>query len=190
MARRQAGKPFIKMANGMSANNLSDFSRVNQRLLQSRFLLQQTRDLAQDFLSPLQYDALINAVLMHLQLALIFYWRELASYSRLKNAYQIYSLQDLKDELSKHHQYSQMVEELIELDATRGSWLRRLQTAIDDLTASDAPQPEAKAFVVKDNQIPLVQIEEDQLLSLDDLEKITQEFIQLAQRQRVVLAEF
>jgi hypothetical protein len=180
----------MTMANGMSANKVSDFSRVNQRLLQSRFLLQQARNLSQDFLSPLQYDALINSVLMHLQLALIFYWRELGSYSRLKSAYQIHSLQDLKTELNKQNLHSQTVEELIDLQAVRGSWLGRLQAAIDDLTLSESPQLEAKAFVVDGNQIPVVQIEEDEMLSLDDLEKIIQEFMLLTQRQRVVLAEF
>jgi hypothetical protein len=190
MAKPLAGKLFINLANGMSVNKVSDFARVNQRLLQSRFLLQQARNLSQEILSPLQYDALINSVLMHLQLALIFYWRELGSYSRLKNAYQIQSLQDLQSELSKQNLHSQMVEELIDLQSAPGSWLRRLQLAINQLTLSESPQPETKAFVTDDNQIPLVQIEEDQSLSLDDLEKMIQEFILLTQRQRVVLAEF
>lgn len=190
MAKQLAGKLFINLANGMSANKVSDFSRVNQRLLQSRFLLQQARNLSQEFLSPLQHEALINSVLMHLKLALIFYWRELGSYSRLKNAYQIQSLQDLQAELKKQNLHSQTVEELIDLQAARGSWLRRLQTAINDLTLSESPLPEAKAFAVNDNQIPLVQMEDDESLSLDDLEKLIQEFMLLTQRQRVVLAEF
>jgi hypothetical protein len=190
MAKRLAGKLFINLANGMSVNKVSDFSRVNQRLLQSRFLLQQARNLSQEFLSPLQYDALINSVLMHMQLALVFYWRELGSYSRLKNAYQIQSLQDLQSELSKQNLHSQIIEELIDLQSAPGSWLRRLQLAINQLTLSESPQPEAKAFVTDDNQIPLVQIDEDQSLSLDDLEKMIQEFMLLTQRQRVVLAEF
>lgn len=180
----------MTMANGMSANKVSDFSRVNQRLLQSRFLLQQAQKLSQDFLSPLQHDALINSVLMHLQLALIFYWRELGSYSRLKNAFQVQSLQDLKNKFIEQNLYSQEIEELIDLQSTRGSWLCRLQAAIDELTLSESPQPEAKAFSVADNQIPLVTIEEVETLSLNDLEKIIQEFMLLTQRQRVVLAEF
>lgn len=177
-------------ANGMSLNKVSDFSRVNQRLLQARFLLQQARSLPQDSLSPLQHDALINSVLMHLQLALVFYWRELGSYSRLKNAYQIQSLQELQLELSKQNLHSQMVEELIDLQSSRGSWLHRLQSVINGLTVSEVPQPEAKAFVVDDNQIPLVQLEEEKSLSWDDLEKLIQEFMLLTQRQRLVLAEF
>ncbi len=180
----------MNLANGMSANKVSDFSRVNQRLLQARFLLQQAQNLSQAPLSPLQHDALINSVLMHLQLALVFYWRELGSYSRLKNAYQIQSLQELQSELGKQNLHSQMVDELIDLQSYRGSWLHRLQSVIHDLTVSDVPQPEAKAFVVDDSQIPLVQLEEEKSLSWDDLEKFIQEFVQLTQRQRVVLAEF
>ena len=190
MVRRLDGKLFLTMANGMSVNKVSDFSRVNQRLLQSRFLLQQAHKLSQDFVSPLQHDALINSVLMHLHLALMFYWRELGSYSRLKNAFQIQSLQDLKNELIAQNLHSQVVEELIDLQAARSSWLCRLQAAIDDLTLSESPQKEAKAFVLDDNQIPVVMIEDVELLSLDDLEKIIQEFMLLTQRQRVVLAEF
>jgi hypothetical protein len=190
MEKRQDGKRFIKMANGMSVNKVSDFSRVNQRLLQSHFLLQQARKLSQDFLSPLQHDALLNSVLMHLDLALLFYWRELGSYSGLKSAYQLTSLKELQNELSKQALHSQMVDELVDLQATPGSWLYRLQSAINLLSLSEAPQPEAKAFVVDDNQIPLVQIEDDDSLSWSDLEKIIQEFMLVTQRQRVVLAEF
>jgi len=180
----------MNLANGMSVNKASDFSRVNQRLLQSRFLLQQARTLSQDFLSPLQYDALINSVLMHLQLALIFYWRELGSYSRLKNAYQFQSLDDLQAELIKQNLHSQIVEELVDLQSTPGSWLRRLQSAIHQLTLSESPQPEAKAFVVNENQIPLIHLDEDESLSLDDIDSFIKEFMLSTQRQRSVLAEF
>lgn len=195
MAKPRAGKRFTTMANGMSVNKVSYFARVNQRLLQARFLLQQARSLSKDFLPPLQHDALTNSVLLHLQLALVFYWRELADYSQLKNAYQIQSLQALQKELEQQNKHSQAVEELANLQSTRNSWLYKLHMAIEELTLSEHPQPEAKAFIEKkspqnDKMISIVEIDEVDVLGWDDLEKIIQDFMLLTQRQRAVLAEF
>lgn len=190
MAKRQAGKPFTSLANGMSVNKVSDFSRVNQRLLQSGFLLQQARQLSVQEFSPLHHEAALNAVLLHLQLALVFYWRELGSYCQLKTAWQFNLLEDLRDELQKQNRYSRSVEELTDLKSDKQSWLHRLQYAIDQLSLPVSPQPEAKAFISDDNIIPLVQLQEENKLTLDDLEFFIDQFKQLIQRQRNELAEF
>jgi len=174
----------------MSVNKISDFSRVNQRLLQAKFLLQQTRQLSQDLLPPLHQDAMINAVLMHFELALIFYLREIASSSRLKMAYQISSIDQLQTEMAAQSSHSQSVDELVELKANRSSWLSLLLGAIRNLSSSTPPQPEAKAFSNNENQIPLVQIEDEPEIDVDQLEIFLREIMLLIQRQRLVLAEF
>lgn len=182
------------MANGMSANKVSDFSRVNQRLLQAKFLLQQAQIQSQELLSPIQIEALINSVLWHLQSCLQFYVRELASYSKLKNAWQLESFVELSALLKTEGKSSQALDEILDLQSSRASWLYRLQTALHELSQSESPQPEAKAFVVEPagdlNQIPLVNIEEDDELHFEDLANIIRELTQLIQRQRLVLAEF
>jgi hypothetical protein len=174
----------------MSVNKVSDFSRVNQRLLQSGFLLQQARDLSNQHFSPLHHEAALNAVLLHLQLALVFYWREIGSYCQLKMAWQFNSLDDLQTELQKQNRHSRSVEELMDLKLDKKSWLYRLQYAIDQLSLSVTPQPEAKAFVTDDNIIPLVQLQEDTKLELDDLAFFIDQLTLLIQRQRNELAEF
>lgn len=174
----------------MSANRVTDFSRVNQRLLQARFLLQQARLQTQELLSPIQIEALINSVIWHLQSALQFYVRELAGYSKLKNAHQLHSLVELSNELHKQHKSSQAVDEIIDLKSARGEWLYRLQKAIQIRAESETPKPEEKAFAVDENKIPLANLDEDDDLHLDDLEIIIRELTQLIQRQRLVLAEF
>ena len=197
MARRQVGKPFIKTASGMSANKVSDFSRVNQRLLQAKFLLQQAQIQSQELLSPIQIEALINSVLWHLQSCLQFYVRELAGYSKLKNAWQLESFVELSAVLKEAGKSSQALDEILDLQSERASWLYRLQDALRNLSQSVSPEPEAKAFIVEPtldannaNQIPLVNIEEDDELHFDDLTHIIRELTQLIQRQRLVLAEF
>ncbi len=194
MAKRQVGKPFIKTANGMSANKVSDFSRVNQRLLQAKFLLQQAQIQSQELLSPIQIEALINSVLWHLQSCLQFYVRELAGYSKLKNAWQLESFAELSALLKTEGKSSQALDEILDLQSSCASWLYRLQHALVELSQSESPQAEAKAFVVEPagdlNQIPLVNIEEDDELHFDDLTNIIRELTQLIQRQRLVLAEF
>lgn len=194
MAKRQVGKPFIKTANGMSVNKVSDFSRVNQRLLQAKFLLQQAQIQSQQLLSPIQIEALINSVLWHLQSSLQFYVRELAGYSKLKDAWQLESFAELSALLKTEGKSSQALDEILDLQSSRASWLYRLQTALRELSQSESPQPEAKAFVVEPagdlNQIPLVNIEEDDELHFEDLANIIRELTQLIQRQRLVLAEF
>lgn len=194
MAKRQVGKPFIKTASGMSANKVSDFSRVNQRLLQAKFLLQQAQVQSQELLSPIQIEALINSVLWHLQSSLQFYIRELAGYSKLKNAWQLNSFAELSKLLTLEGKSSQSLDEILALQNESGSWLNRLQTALNDLSQSEAPQPEAKAFIVDEkvesNQIPLVDLSDDNELHLDDLGNIIREWARLIQRQRLVLAEF
>ena len=194
MAKRQVGKPFIKTANGMSANKVSDFSRVNQRLLQAKFLLQQAQIQSQELLSPIQIEALINSVLWHLQSCLQFYVRELAGYSKLKNAWQLESFDELSALLKTEGKSSQALDEILDLQSSCASWLYRLQHALVELSQSESPQAEAKAFVVEPagdlNQIPLVNIEEDDELHFDDLTNIIRELTQLIQRQRLVLAEF
>lgn len=178
------------MASGMPLNRVTDFSRVNQRLLQAKFLLQQARLQSQELLSPIQIEALINSVVWHLQSALQFYVRELAGYSKLNNAYQLNSLAELSIELQKQNKSSQAVDELIDLHSARGDWLYRLYKATQILTESDIPKPEEKAFAIDDNKIPLANLDEEDDLHLDDLEIIIREMTQLVQRQRLVLAEF
>jgi hypothetical protein len=190
MVKQPAGKRFINLANGMSVNNISDFSRVNQRLLQSRFLLQQARNLSTECLSPLHSEAMSNAVVMHLQSALIYYWREMGSYHQLKMVHQINSLEDLQTALKQQNRHSQAIEELIDLISDKKSWLFRLQNAIRELSLSESVQPEAKAFVSDENFIPLFQLQEKIKLDVSDLDFCINEFTQLIQRQRNELAEF
>lgn len=194
MVRRQAGKPFIKVASGMSANKVSDFSRVNQRLLQAKFLLQQAQIQSQELLSPIQIEALINSVLWHLQSCLQFYVRELATYSKLKNAWKLDSFAELSAALKDEEKSSQALDEILNLQSSRASWLYRLQDALRNLNQSVSPEPEAKAFIVEPtldtNQIPLLNIVEDDELHFDDLTNIIRDLTQLIQRQRLVLAEF
>jgi hypothetical protein len=182
------------MANGMSANKVSDFSRVNQRLLQAKFLLQQAQFQSQELLSPIQIEALINSVLWHLQSCLQFYVRELAGYSKLKNAWQLESFTDLSALLNSEGKSSQALDEILDLQSERASWLYRLQDALRNLSQSVSPEPETKAFIVEPtldaNQIPLVNLVEDDELHFDDLTNIIRELTQLIQRQRLVLAEF
>lgn len=174
----------------MPVSRVTNFSRVNQRLLQAKFLLQQARLQSQELLSPIQIEALLNSVIWHLQSALQFYIRELAGYSKLNNAYQLNSLNELSAELQKQNKSSQAVDEIIDLQSSRGKWLYRLQKAVQILTESEIPKPEEKAFVVDDNKSPLANLDEEGDLHLDDLEIIIRELTQLIQRQRLVLAEF
>src|SRR6187551_1258570 len=107
----------------------------------------------------LQQQALGDAAVFHLAMALHFYLRELAEHHRIKNLSALNSVQDLLAALQQVDRASSESSELLELTQTTGTWLNQLTNYYDWIAQSPEKPKEKKAFG-QENRIELVELTE------------------------------
>jgi hypothetical protein len=109
--------------------------------------------------SKLQQQALGEAAVFHLAMAVHFYLRELADHYRIKNLSAINSVEDLAAVLQQADRVSSESCELLSLVQTNGAWLNQLTQYYDQLFKSPEKPKEKKAFG-SENLIELVELAE------------------------------
>lgn len=161
--------------------NLS-LSRVNQKLAQARFLLQNIDDVG---LTALQKNSLTEAACFHLVCAYEHYLREIAEVYGLKNSASLRNESQLIEALEAAHKHPAEAEELVALRQGANTWLAQLHTHYLSLWI----QPKPVKASADGNLIGLVEVEAEPV----DLAKVRlwfASFISLVQRQRETSAEF
>lgn len=141
--------------------SISHLSLVNQKLAYaSSIIIALNAESAELTASQkLRQQALGDAAVFHLAMALHFYLRELAEYHRIKNLIAINSVQDLAAALLEADRTSSESSELLELVQTSDSWLSQLVGYYDQLSKSPEKPKEKKAFG-QENLIELVELGE------------------------------
>tara|TARA_R100000656_G_scaffold20550_1_gene18410 strand:+ start:267 stop:800 length:534 start_codon:yes stop_codon:yes gene_type:complete len=142
----------------------------------------------------LESQALADAVVFHLIVALHFYLRELAEHHQIKKPSVIRSIQDLISSLQQVDKVSSESSELLALSQLSDSWLSQLTQYHDHIFKSPEKPREKKAFG-QENLIALVELTEAQGQELPDLtvELLTswlESFGTLVTRQRETIAEY
>ncbi|MDF3013391.1 MAG: hypothetical protein K0Q78_1595 [Cellvibrio sp.] len=107
----------------------------------------------------LQQQALGDAAVFHLAMALHFYLREHAEQHRIKNLSGIGSVQDLFLALQQEDKSSSESSELLELVQTTDTWLNQL-TRYYDLLFRSPEKPRAKKAFGQENRIELIELTE------------------------------
>lgn len=176
--------------------SISHLSLVNQKLAyaSSVIALLNTSSYAPRDGSNLQRQALGDAAIFHMAMALHFYLRELAEHHRIKNLSGIHSVQDLAAVLQQADRVSSESSELLSLVQTEGTWLNQLTLYYYQMFKSPEKPKEKKAFV-HETLIELVELTEDQELPVQQLtlELLTawlDSFRALIIRQRETSAEY
>lgn len=141
--------------------SISHLSLVNQKLAYASSLVTLVNTFISDTQtgSKLQQQALADAAVFHLSLALKFYLRELAEQHHIKNISAINSAQDLAEVLQQADRVSSESSELSWLLQTSGTWLNQLAHYYDQLSKSPEKTKEKKAFG-NENLIKLVELTE------------------------------
>lgn len=127
---------------------ISHLSLVNQKLAFAGFtitLLNGSLD-RQKSGQKLEFQALCDAAVFHMMMALHFYLRELAEHHQIKNSSAIHSIQDLSTALRQLDKVSSVSSEILTLSELDGSWLNQLIQYFDQLSKSPEKLKEKKAF--------------------------------------------
>lgn len=179
-----------------SIMSISHLSLVNQKLAYASAIIAtlNTPLPEQKAAQQLQQQALSDAVVFHLQMALHFYLRELAGHHHIKNLSAINSVLDLAAVLQQADRASSESSELSSLVQTNDTWLNQLTRYYDQLSKSPEKPKEKKAFG-QENLIELVELNEvDELPSLqltpELLASWLNNFRALVIRQRETSAEY
>jgi hypothetical protein len=166
----------------------SYLSRVNLKLAQTSYIIGL---LEVDSAAGHRQKALIEASLFHLNLAFIFYVRELAELNGVKAHHALNSVNQLDESLRALARQSSDVRELSLLVGESGSWLKQLLGAYDALFFSAPTIKVEKAFPVSSGSvIPLVdvlglpEVFDEIEISIGDLKHIHSAFMALVIRQR------
>jgi hypothetical protein len=219
MVKRQVGKLFTIAVNGRCKNkpfraaisnqwlplppnsqsaimSISHLSLVNQKLAYASSVISLLKSsLAEPQAAHrLQQQALCDAAVFHLAMALHFYLRELAGHHRIKNLLAINSIQDLVSALHQVDQISSESSELFELVHATGTWLNQLTRYYYHLAQSPEKPKEKKSFG-QENRIELIELTEadSQLpvqLTPELLTSWLDSFRALVARQRETSAEY
>lgn len=175
---------------------ISHLSLVNQKLAYASALitLMNTFNSATQTGSKLQQQALADAAVFHLSMAMKFYMRELAEHHHIKNVSAINSAQDLIEVLQQADRLSSESAELLSLAQTNGTWLNQLEHYYDQLSKSPEKPKEKKAFG-NENLIQLVELaESDDWVSLQITPELLTAWLDnfriLIIRQRETSAEY
>lgn len=176
--------------------SISHLSLVNQKLAYASSII---RILSASFIESktaqkLDQQALGDAAVFHLAMAVHFYLRELAEYHHIKNLSDVNSVQDLTVALQQADRVSSESSELLSLAQTNGSWLSQLMRHYNQLSTSPEKPKEKKAFG-HENLIELVELTEvDELplllLTPELLSSWLDNFRDLIIRQRETGAEY
>ena len=140
----------------------SHLSLVNQKLAYASSIIDLLSEPLADLHSAqrLERQALGDAAVFHLVMALHFYLRELAEHHYLKNLSAIHSVEDLLAALLQVEKVSSESSELLLLTQTAGTWLNQLLGYYDQLSKSPEKRKEKKSFG-QDNLIELVELSGD-----------------------------
>ena len=143
--------------------SISHLSLVNQKLAYASAIINllNTPLVELQAVHSLQHQALGDAAVFHLVMALHFYLRELAEHHRIKNLSTINSLQDLDAALRQMDRTSSESSEVFELAQTGETWLNQLMRYYDQLPRSPAKPKEKKAFG-QENRIDLIELTEEE----------------------------
>lgn len=141
--------------------SISHLSLVNQKLAYAGAIITtlNTPLPEQKAAQQLQQQALSDAAVFHLQMALHFYLRELAGHHHIKNLSTINSVSDLAAALQQADGVSSESSELSSLVQTNNTWLNQLTRYYDQLFKSPEKPKEKKAFR-QENLIELVELTE------------------------------
>jgi hypothetical protein len=177
--------------------SISHLSLVNQKLAFAGAtigLLNNSPDEKKRGLCKLEAQALVDAVVFHLMMALHFYLRELAEQHQITAPTAIHSVRDLIIALQQANKVSSESSELLALTQLSGSWLNQLTQYYDHIFKSPEKPKEKKAFG-KENLIALIELTETQgqvlpNLTLELLASWLESFRALVIRQRETSAEY
>lgn len=173
--------------------SISHLSLVNQKLAYASSLI--TLMTTSNYTgSKLQQQALADAAVFHLSMAMKFYMRELAEHHHIKDVSAINSAQDLVEVLQREDRLSAESSELLSLAQTNGTWLNQLTHYYDQLSKSPEKPKEKKAFG-NENLIQLVELSEsDDWVSLQITPELLTAWLDnfriLIIRQRETSAEY
>jgi hypothetical protein len=175
---------------------ISHLSLVNQKLAyaSSIITLLNTSLAEPGSRHELEQQALGDAVIFHLTMALHFYVRELAGHHHIKNLSVINSVHDLVAALHQVDKVSSESSELLELATTNNTWLNQLMHHYDQLFKSPEKPKEKKAFK-QESLIELVELTEVEgqphlQLTPELLASWLDSFRTLVIRQRTTSAEY
>jgi len=175
---------------------ISHLSLVNQKLAYANVIIAtlNTPFPEQRATQQLQQQALIDAAVFHLQMALHFYLRELAGHHHIKNLSTINSVSDLATVLLQADRASSELSELSSLIQTDDTWLNQLTRYYDQLSKSPQKPKEKKAFGQENltELIELTEVDEPPALQLTPelLASWLHSFRDLVIRQRETSAEY
>jgi hypothetical protein len=174
---------------------ISHLAIVNQKLVHASTLvsLVTSVDSRSSTSERLKYRALVDSAILQLELAYVFYLRELGENYRIKNLARINRASQLADALAGANKSPSEAQELVTLEQDQQSWLCQMLAAYAGLLRSPEPEKIKKAFPVE-GMISVVDISETtETLPPPDIAQVTiwlTEFRALVIRQRDTSAEF
>lgn len=175
---------------------ISHLSLVNQKLAFARATISLLNDSSEEQKNArkLEYQALCDAAVFHMMMALHFYLRELAEHHQIKNPSAIHSVQDLSAALQQLDKTSSVSSEILTLSELDDSWLNQLIQYFEQLSKSPEKLKEKKAFG-QEHLIEIVELTEVDGQRPIDLtpELLTlwlESFRALVARQRETSAEY
>lgn len=177
--------------------SISHLSLVNQKLAYASAIVSQLNAslIESKLLNKLQQQALGDAAVFHLSMALHFYLRELAEHHRIKQLSTITSVEGLVSVMEQADKVSSESSELLDLIQTNGTWLNQLTAYYGHLFQSPVKPKEKKAFGLEENRVELIELTE---VEANHLAQLTPEllafwvdsFRALVIRQRETTAEY
>lgn len=128
--------------------SISHLSLVNQKLAFAGVTLSLLNSPSGEQINSrkLELQALADAAVFHMMMALHFYLRELAEHHQIKNPAAIHSVQDLNTALQQLDKASSVSSEIVALSQLNGSWLNQLIQYYELLSQSPEKPKEKKAF--------------------------------------------
>ena len=128
--------------------SISHLSLVNQKLAFAGATLSLLNSPSGEQINSrkLELQALGDAAVFHMMMALHFYLRELAELHQIKNPAAIYSVQDLNTALLQLDKTSSVSSEIVALSQLNGSWLNQLIQYYEQLSKSPQKPKDKKAF--------------------------------------------
>ena len=175
---------------------ISHLSLVNQKLAFAKAtigLFNKSLD-EQKNARKLETQALAEAAVFHMMMALHFYLRELAEHHQIKNPSAICSVKDLCAALQQIDKTSSESAELFALSQLKDSWLSQLTEYYGQLSKSPEKPKEKKSFG-QESLIALVEVDEVHGRPLLDLTSALlaswlENFCTLVIRHRETCAEY
>lgn len=176
--------------------SISHLSLVNQKLAYANSVISllNSSSSAPETGYKLQQQALGDAAVFHMAMALHFYLRELAEHHHIKNLSAINSVQDLVAVIQQTDRASSESSELLSLVQTNGTWLNQLTLYHNQLSKSPEKPKEKKAFGHENliKVVELTEVEESSALQITPelLAAWLDSFRALVIRQRETSAEY